>query len=807
MKISHNWLKDYIKTDLPPEDIAEILTDTGLEVEGLEKVESIRGGLKGVVIGEVKSCIQHPNADRLKLTTVDIDGERELQIVCGAPNVAAGQKVLVATVGTTIYTDDGSFEIKKAKLRGETSEGMICAEDELGLGESHDGILVLDPSVTVGTEAADHFKVDSDHVYEIGLTPNRTDAMSHFGVARDLRAALLRRGESSVDCHLPSITSFSVTSADLPVDVHIEDEDACLRYTGVSLKNVKVEESPLWLQNRLRAIGLGPINNVVDITNYVLHETGHPLHAFDLEEVKGEEIIVKKLPAGTKFTTLDDKERVLDQDDLMICDKERGLVLAGVFGGKNSGVTSSTNKVFLEAAYFDSVGIRKSAKRHGLNTDSSFRYERGVDPEMTLYTLQRAALMIRDIAGGEISMNIIDVHPKHITRNEVKLNLTRMNQLIGKDIEPDMVKKILHALDFQIKAEGGGELLLQVPTYRVDVTREADVIEEVLRIYGFNNIPLPEKMNISIAENDIHSSEKLRELASKMLSARGFQEIMNNSLTKPEYHKEEWSISENDAVQILNPLSRDLEVMRQNLLFGGLESIHRNINRQRSDLRFFEFGKTYQDTNSYQEYDQVGLWVTGNTQPENWKNPLVESDFYTTKSELIQFITRFGINDWSEEESDLGLFSTGIKFTTNGHQLADLGMVKQEILSLVDVKQDVYYAQINWPVLVQLAKEQKIQFRDLPKYPQVRRDLALLVNSDVRYQDLRKTAIGTEKKLLRKVDLFDVYEGTNLPEGKKSYALSFIFRDDEQTLNDKAVEKVMADLLAKFKKNHQAELR
>ncbi len=807
MKISHNWLKDYIKTDLQPETIAEILTDTGLEVEGLEKIESVKGGLQGVVIGEVISCVQHPNADRLKLTQVNVASESPLQIVCGAPNVAAGQKVLVATVGTTIYTNDGSFEIKKAKLRGETSEGMICAEDELGLGNSHDGIMVLDAEAQVGMAASEYFKIDTDFVYDIGLTPNRTDAMSHYGVARDLRAALIRRGENGVDCHLPSITSFSVTAGDLPVEVRIEDEKACPRYTGVSLKNVKVEASPNWLQNRLKAIGLSPINNVVDITNYVLHETGHPMHAFDLDEIRGSEIIVKKLPAGTKFTTLDEKERVLDKDDLMICDAERGLVLAGVFGGVNSGVTENTSKVFLEAAYFDAVGIRKSAKRHGLNTDSSYRYERGVDPEMTLYALQRAATMIRDIAGGEISMHIADVHPKQILPHEVKLNLGRMNRLIGKEIEASMVKKILHALDFQIKAEGGDELLLQVPTYRVDVTREADLIEEVLRIYGFNNIPLPEKMNISVAKSEIHSSENLRESVSRALRARGFQEIMNNSLTRPEYYKDEWSLSSETAVEILNPLSKDLEVMRQTLLFGGLESIQRNINRQKPDLRFFEFGKVYQNINTYHEADQLALWVTGNSEPESWGRVSRESDFFIAKSEVSQLLESFGISDWREEESDINFFSTGLSISKKGKHLADLGKVKADVLKLTDIKQDVFYAQINWANLMELAKSKRILYQELPKYPQVRRDLALLINSDVRYQDLKETALKTGNKILRQVNLFDVYEGKNLPSGKKSYALSFILQDDNKTLNDNTVDKLMSELLAQFKQKHQAELR
>lgn len=807
MKISHNWLKDYINTDLAPESIAEILTDTGLEVEGLEKIETVKGGLRGVVVGQVITCDQHPNADRLKVTTVNIGEPEVLHIVCGAPNVATGQKVLVATVGTTIYTDEGSFEIKKAKIRGEVSQGMICAEDELGLGESHDGIMILDPETPVGMEAAELFQVETDHVYEIGLTPNRTDAMCHFGVARDLRAALIRQGKEGTECSLPSVTSFSVTAGDLPVDVKVEDDVACPRYTGVSLKNVKVEDSPAWLQNRLRAIGLHPINNIVDITNYVLHETGHPMHAFDLDQIAGRQIIVKKLPPGTKFTTLDEKERTLDADDLMICDQEKGLVLAGVFGGINSGVTRETTRVFLEAAYFSPVGIRKSAKRHGLNTDSSFRYERGVDPEMTLYALRRAANMIRDIAGGEIAMDIKDVNSEKFSRAEVKLNLKRMNRLIGKDLDPTMVKKILHALDFQIKAEGTEELLLQVPYYRVDVTREADVVEEVLRIYGFNNIPLPEKMNISVAQNDMRSPEKIRESVSRSLSARGFQEVMNNSLTRPEYHSDDWGISEDNAVEILNPLSRDLAVMRQNLLFGGLESINRNANRQRPNLRFFEFGKVYGRNGGFNENDLLALWITGEEGPESWQNKLGESSFYTLKAEIEHLLRLTGIKEWSEVETTAGIFSEGIQIEAGGKSIVQLGSVAKKLLEKTDVKQAVYYAEFNWDNLTEVARSGKILFAELPKYPEVRRDLALLLDREVKYGDLVKTARKAESRILRRVNLFDVYEGKNLPTGKKSYALSFILRDDEQTLNDKTVDEVMTRLTESFKKEHAAELR
>ncbi len=807
MKISYNWLKEYINTDLPPATIAEILTDTGLEVEGVEEIETIKGGLRGVVIGEVLTCEPHPNADRLKKTTVNVGNGEPLQIVCGAPNVAAGQKVPVATVGTTIYTDEGDFKIKKSKIRGEVSQGMICAEDELNLGGSHDGIMVLDTDAKVGTPAAEYFNIESDHVFEIGLTPNRTDAMSHYGVARDLRAALLRHGHRGIELTLPSVNSFSVSSHNLSIDIKVENTDACPRYTGVSVKGVKVAPSPDWLQNRLRAIGLAPVNNVVDITNYVLHESGHPLHAFDADQIAGQQVIVKTMPGGSKFTTLDDKERELHQDDLMICNSEEAMCIAGVFGGAKSGVTESTQNVFLEAAYFSPVSVRKTAKRHALNTDASFRYERGVDPEMTIYALKRAASLIRDIAGGEIAMAIKDVQAKKIEGADVTLNLERMTSLIGQEIPVEMVRSILQSLDIKIKSESGGIMLLEVPPYRTDVTREADIVEEVLRIYGFNAIEIDQKMHISVAQTDPKGEGRYREMVSTALSSRGFTEIMNNSLTRPSYFNGNGYQAE-ESVEMLNPLSQDLAVMRQSLLFGGLETVARNANRQRPNLKLYEFGNTYRKTSDgYQEANRLALWQSGQQQEESWKLNQQPTDFYYLKAEVENILRSMGFSEWKESDSDKEVFDFALDISINKKTVVTLGKLKSGVCKLAEVKQEVFYADMDWDYLAKKAKKNKISFSDLPRFPEVRRDLALLLDKKVSYRELKNTAENSEKKLLKRVNLFDVYEGKNLPEGKKSYAMSFILRDDEKTLNDKQVDKVMEKILLQFKQEFSAELR
>tara|TARA_B100001245_G_scaffold236561_1_gene228314 strand:+ start:1171 stop:3591 length:2421 start_codon:yes stop_codon:yes gene_type:complete len=806
MKISYNWLKEYIQTDLSPEAMAEILTDTGLEVEGIEAFETVKGGLKGVVIGEVLSCEPHPNADRLKKTTVNVGGKEPLQIVCGAPNVAVGQKVPVATVGTVLYDGKESFEIRKSKIRGEVSEGMICAEDELNLGKSHEGIMVLEPTAIPGTPASEYFNIGTDYILEIGLTPNRTDAMSHYGVARDLRAALIRHGYKGVELKLPSVGAFTVDNTDLPIDVIIEDTDACPRYAGVSLTNVKVGPSPEWLQNRLRSIGVGPINTIVDITNYVLHETGHPLHAFDADHISGHKVVVKTLKEGTPFVTLDEKERTLHVGDLMICNEKEGMCMAGIFGGLKSGVSATTTRVFLESAYFNPVSIRKTAKRHGLSTDASFRYERGVDPEMELYALKRAALLMRELAGASVSMEIRDENPNPVKGFEVQLNLDNMTRLIGQEIEPDMVHTILNALDIRIKAESGKNLVLEVPAYRADVQREADVVEEVLRIYGFNAIQIDDKMNISVAQTDTRDEARYREKISENLSSRGFAEIMNNSLTKGSYF-EKWGFDPAQSVTMLNPLSQDLNAMRQNLVFGGLESVARNSNRQRPDLRLYEFGKTYQKTaESYNEKSRLGIWVSGTETPENWRSQESTSDFYTLKSQVSHIVSVLGL-ECEEQETNSELFEYALGFTLNKREVVTLGKLKTEITKQLDIRQEVFYADFDWSYLAQKARKQKILFAELPKYPEVRRDLALLLNKDVAYTDLKNTAEKAERKLLRSVNLFDVYEGKNLPAGKKSYALSFILRDDEKTLNDKQVDKVMNNILERFKQEFAAELR
>lgn len=808
MKISYNWLKEYINTDLSPDTISEILTDTGLEVEGVEEIETIKGGLKGVVIGEVLTCEPHPNADRLRKTTVNVGNGEPLHIVCGAPNVAAGQKVVVATVGTTIYMEDGDFKIKKSKIRGEVSEGMICAEDELNLGQSHDGIMVLPEEAVVGTPAAEYFNIESDFVFEIGLTPNRTDAMSHFGVARDLKAALIRQGKEGIDLSLPGVSGFNVQNQNLPIDITIENTEACPRYAGVSLTNVKVGPSPDWLQNRLRSIGLSPVNNIVDITNFVLHETGHPLHAFDADKISGKSIHVKNLAEGTPFTTLDDKEHKLHQEDLMVCDDTEGMVIAGVFGGKKSGVSENTTNIFIEAAYFNPVSVRKTAKRHGISTDSSFRYERGVDPEMTIYALKRAALLARELAGGEIAMEIKDEYPNPISPAEVEVNLDRINTLIGQDIPAEMVRKILNALDIQIKSDSGKNLLLSIPPYRADVTREADIVEEVLRIYGFNAIEIDNKMHISVAQTDARDEARYREKISEALSSRGFNEIMNNSLTKASYYNQ-GGFSSDNSVEMLNPLSQDLSVMRQSLLFGGMETIARNANRQRPNLSLYEFGKVYSkdEKGGYHEEMKLALWKTGNEQEENWKTQVEKTDFYYLKAEIEHLLKLMGFEEFDQQEVELAYCDFALSILINKKVIGHIGKVSKSVSKLTEVRQDVYYAELEWTYLTKKARKNKILFQELPKYPEVRRDLALLLDKSVKYTDLRQSALRSEKKILREVNLFDVYEGKNLAEGKKSYALSFTLRDDDKTLNDKQVDKVMEKILGSFKHQFGAELR
>ncbi len=807
MKISHKWLLEYINTTLSPDKISGFLTDTGLEVEGVEEIETIKGGLKGVVIGEVLTCVQHPNADKLKLTTVNIGAENPLQIVCGAPNVAAGQKVPVATIGTTIYSDAGDFVIKKGKLRGEVSEGMICAEDELNLGESHAGIMVLSADAPVGKAAAEYFNIESDFVYEIGLTPNRTDAMCHYGVARDLRAALLRYGHEGININLPSAEAFKVESNALPISIEIENKEACGRYAGVTLSDITVGPSPDWLQNRLRAIGIGPINNVVDVTNYVLHETGHPLHAFDAEEITNNAIVIKNLPANTNFITLDDKERHLHEEDLMICNAQEPMVIAGVFGGKKSGVSAKTTNIFLESAYFNSVSVRKTAKRHGLNTDASFRYERGVDPEMTIYALKRAAILIQEVAGGKISMDIADEHPVKIEPVVVELSFENMNRIIGQNIEEEMVMDILRWLEIKVISKNGNKLGLQIPPYRADVTREIDVIEEILRIYGFNAIEMGNKMHISIAPTDIKNEAAYKELISNSLTAQGFNEIMNNSLTKSSYFETN-GFNSNDSVKMLNPLSNDLSVMRQNLLFGGLESVARNANRQRQSLKLYEFGNVYQNTeDKYIEKSRLGIWISGEERTENWREGVLKSDFYSLKKSVDFILNKLGLTNFEIIETQFSPLDYGLDYVLNKRTVVSLGKVSAKEAKQADFKGEVFFADFDWAYVSAKAKKQKTQFKDLSVFPEVRRDLALLLNKNVQYKALEVAAQKAERKLLQSVNLFDVYEGKNLPEGKKSYALSFTLQDTNATLNDKQVDAAMGKILNSFKKEFEAELR
>ena len=808
MQISYNWLKQFLKTDWTPEQTSELLTDLGLEVEGIKTYQSVKGGLEGVVVGEVLTCIKHPNADKLKITTVNVGGEAPLQIVCGAPNVAAGQKVPVATIGTTLYTDDGeSWTIKKGKIRGEESHGMICAEDELGLGKSHDGILVLDDKIKVGTLAADIFDIENDHVFEIGLTPNRADAMSHLGTARDLKAGLVQK-DVNLELITPSVSAFNVENRTLKIDVDVINKDLAPRYCGVTISGLKVAESPAWLQHRLKAIGLSPINNIVDTTNYVLHDLGQPLHAFDAVKISGNKIEVKTLKAGTKFITLDGIERELHEDDLMICDNEKPMCIAGVFGGINSGVTESTTSIFLESAYFNPVSIRKSAKRHGLNTDASFRFERGIDPTICEYALKRAALLIQEIAGGEITSDIIDVYPNKIKDFEVRLSFENAEKLIGEEIPKETIKRILTSLDIKVNNVTETGLGLTVPAYRNDVQRESDVIEEILRVYGYNNIKTSEKLNASISSSTRFEDYKIQNIVGNQLASQGFFEILSNSLTTPNYVALSEQLKEEHNITMLNPLSYDLSVLRQSLLFSGLEAVSFNINRKRSDLKLFEFGKTYHGyDDKREEFKHLSVFITGNQTSENWHGDNKKTDFFIMKGIIVSILERLGISRFNESPIKNDLFAEGISFGLGKNKLVDFGLVKKPILKHFDILQDVIYADFNWDSILDVIKHNKIKFKVIPKYPEVRRDFALLLDDNVTFESIYKIAKQSEKQLLRNVNLFDVYQGKNLPKGKKSYAVSFTLQDENKTLTDKQIEKIMGKLQSNFEKQLGAELR
>lgn len=815
MKISYSWLKEYIQLDQTPQEICDILTQTGLEVGSLEEVETVKGGLKGLVIGEVLTCEKHPNSDHLSKTTVDVGGEEPLPIVCGAPNVAAGQKVVVATVGTVLYDGDQEFKIKKSKIRGEVSMGMICAEDEIGLGSSHDGIMVLDTSAKVGTPAKDYFKIESDWVIEVDLTPNRVDGASHIGVARDLAAFLSKTQKTSYS--KPSVEAFQIDNTSLSIPVEIKNTEACPRYTGVTISNVTVKPSPEWLQNRLKMIGLTPINNIVDITNYVLFETGQPLHAFDAAEIKGGKVIVKTLPEKTKFITLDEVERELDENDLMICNAEEGMCIAGVFGGLKSGVKDSTRNIFLESAYFDPVYIRKTARRHGLSTDASFRFERGVDPNNTIYALKRAALLIKEIAGGEISSDIIDIYPNPIKDFEVNVSFKNITRLIGKELGRETIKNILESLEIKIVNETEDGLELRVPPYRVDVQREADVIEEILRIYGYNNIEIPTQVKSALQTADKPDPDKVKNKIAEMLTAQGFNEIWSNSLTKASYYEGLTQLSAEHTVKILNPLSADLNGMRQTLLFGGLEAIVHNANRQSKNLRIYEFGNTYffegienpnSPTDNYREENHLALFVTGNKETESWAQKEEPSTFFNLKTYAENILKRMGLLQQVQvSDNENELLSEGLCYRINNQTVLEMGIIAPKLLKTFEIENPVYYADFNWDKVFELHKKHKVLFEELPKFPAVRRDLALLLDKTVKFGQIRELAYKTERKLLREINLFDVYEGKGIPTDKKSYAISFILRDDNKTLNDKQIDKVMKRLLTTFEKELGAQLR
>lgn len=792
MNVSYNWLKSYLDFDLSPQEASKILTDTGLEVEGIEKVQAIKGGLEGVVIGEVLTKEKHPDADRLNVTTVDLGNGEPVQIVCGAPNVDVGQKVPVATVGSTLYpSPEESFKIKKSKIRGVESHGMICAEDELGLGKSHDGIMVLEAGTKPGTPAAQYFDLEDDYLIEIGLTPNRADAMGHIGVARDLKAYLNVHENKNIELKIPEINYPKGNFDCLPIE--IENQEKCPRYSGLLIKNVEVKDSPKWLKDKLQVIGLSPINNIVDITNYVLHETGNPLHAFDAAVV-GEKVIVKTASQGEKFTTLDEVERELDSEDLMISNSSEGMCIAGVFGGIKSGVSENTTSVFLEAAYFNPVSVRKTAKRHGLNTDASFRFERGVDPNNVIYALERAASLICELAGGECS-SITDIYPEKIENFKVDFSYSRCNTLIGKELEKETVKSILSNLDIEVVSENGDQAELSIPPYRVDVQREADVVEEVLRIYGFNNIELPSKLTSSLSFSEEIDEEKVVNTVSDLLVSNGFLEMMNNSLTSSKYIEKSASksLSAENNVEMLNPLSQDLDVMRQSLIFNGLEVVAYNQNRQNADLKLFEFGKTYKKFDAkYVENKRLNLFLSGLQEDESWNSSSDKVSYYDAQGYLNLILNKLGINkniQYQGAQNDL--FDDGMTFTIAKKQVGTIGWINSKDQKNFSIKSKVFCIDLDWDAILSLLKMNKIKFKELPKTQAVRRDFSLLLDDKVRFEDIQSIAYSQEKRLLREVGLFDVYEGKNLEKGKKSYAVNFIFQDDEKTLKDQQVDKIM----------------
>lgn len=820
MNISYKWLKEYVDFTLTPQEVCDALTSTGLEVDALEEVQSIKGGLKGLYVGKVLTCEPHPNSDHLHVTTVDLGRETPSQIVCGAPNVAAGQKVIVADLGCVLYDGDKEFVIKKSKLRGVESYGMICAEDEIGVGTSHDGIIVLPEDAKVGQPAAEYYNLESDWLIEIDITANRADALSHWGVARDLYAWLVRNGyETSL--HRPDCNGFAVDNNDLPVKVTIENNDACKRYACVSITDCEVKESPAWLQDRLRVIGLRPINNIVDITNYIMMAYGQPLHCFDADMVAGHHIVVKTMPEGTPFVTLDGVEHKLGSHDLAICNEEDAMCIAGVFGGKGSGTYETTKNVVLESAYFHPTWIRKSARRHGLSTDASFRFERGIDPNGVIYALKQAAIMCKELAGGKVSMGINDVYPEPMQDFKVSLKYDYVNSLIGKVLQPEMIKSIVTSLEMKIDSETNDGIELSVPPYRVDVQRPCDVVEDILRIYGYNNVEIPTQLKSSLVIKGYEDNKhKLENVIGEQLVGCGFNEIMNNSLTKSAYYTGLNGYHEDNLVRIMNPLSSDLNVMRASLLFGGLESIAYNANRKNPDLRLFEFGNVYEynpakqnhdnPMQAYKEQTHLGLWVTGKRVSGSWAHADEDSTFYELKAYVVNVLRRVGVA--SEQvlvkKSDNDIYSNAMALETrNGKVLAELGVVSKKLMKAFGIDNPVYYADIHWNEVVKAVNKNVVGFHEISKYPAVSRDLALLIDKNVKFGDIERIANLTERKFLKKVELFDVYEGKNLPEGKKSYAVNFILQDESKTLTDKQIDAIMGKLINNLKKELNAELR
>lgn len=798
MKISYKWLRQFIQTDKTPEELSLILTNIGLEVESLEKVQSVPGGLEGLLIGYVKECVQHPNADRLKVTRVDVGLADDLQVVCGASNVAAGQKVVIATVNTTVYPVSGEpFKINKSKIRGEVSEGMICAEDEIGLGHDHAGIMVLDADAPVGSAAKEYFKLEDDYMFEIGLTPNRADAASHLGVARDLAAYLKTK------VIMPDLSGFKADSDSLLIPVKIENPEACGRYSSLTISGVTVTESPDWLKEKLNTIGVRPINNIVDVTNYVLHELGQPLHAFDADAIIGQKVLVKKCADGTVFQTLDEVDRKLSSEDLMICNAESPMCIAGVFGGMSSGVKQSTTRIFLESAWFDAVSVRKTSKRFGLKTDASFRFERGTDPDMTVVALKRAALLIKEVAGGQISSDVSDIYPSPLAPFEVNISFNSVNRLIGKEIAIEEIRSTLSGLGIKIVSEDSEGMLLHVPPFKVDVTREVDIIEEILRIHGYDNVEIPSQIRASLNYSQKPDKEVLQNQVADMLTGNGYLEILSNSLTKSVY-----SANPESAVKILNPLSSDLDVMRQTLLYSGLEAVSYNHNRKNTDLKLYEFGKVYAlENDNYKENQRLSVFITGEMHAENWNSKASSAGFYNLKSLVDLIISRLNVKGLSVADSSNQDLAYGICYKKGEKVVVDFGAVAKKTLKRLDISAEVFYADFDWDLILRVVKNNKITYTEVSKFPSVRRDLSMLLNKDYTFEQLKQIAFKTDKSLLKEVNVFDVYIGDKLPEGKKSYALSFLIQDEEKTLTDKQIESLMQKLILNFEKQAGAEIR